>query len=76
MERIAYFESFLLLTLAALYTPKLLCSHGQLIFSWIARWFFFKPKIPIWVNFGGLQIGKCLYILWPFETFFEIWNIL
>jgi hypothetical protein len=19
----------------------------------VARWFIFKPKIPIWVNFGG-----------------------
>jgi hypothetical protein len=19
----------------------------------VARWFLFKPKIPIWVNFGG-----------------------
>jgi hypothetical protein len=32
----------------------------------VARRFVFKPKIPIWVNFGGLEIGKCLYILWPF----------
>jgi hypothetical protein len=22
--------------------------HGK-----VARWFVFKPKIPIWVNFGG-----------------------
>jgi hypothetical protein len=22
--------------------------HGR-----VARWFVFKPKIPIWVNFGG-----------------------
>jgi hypothetical protein len=21
--------------------------------SRVARWFVFKPKIPIWVNFGG-----------------------
>jgi hypothetical protein len=21
--------------------------------SRVARWFLFKPKIPIWVNFGG-----------------------
>jgi hypothetical protein len=19
----------------------------------VARWYFFKPKIPVWVNFGG-----------------------
>jgi hypothetical protein len=27
-----------------------------------ARWFF-KPKIPIWVNLGGPWNGKCWYIL-------------
>jgi hypothetical protein len=26
----------------------------------VARWFVFKPKIPIWVNFGGPSIEKCL----------------
>jgi hypothetical protein len=25
----------------------------------VARWFLFKTKIPIWVNFGGPKIGKC-----------------
>jgi hypothetical protein len=34
----------------------------------------FKPKIPFWVNFGG--IGKCLYILLTWEYFMEIWDIL
>jgi hypothetical protein len=29
----------------------------------VARWFVFKPKIPIWVNFGGPYNEKCLYIL-------------
>jgi hypothetical protein len=24
----------------------------------VARWFVFKPKIPIWVNFGGPEIGN------------------
>jgi hypothetical protein len=34
----------------------------------VARWFIFKPKIPIWVNFGGPYIdGK---ILWPFGIFY------
>jgi hypothetical protein len=23
------------------------------ILSRVARWFVFKPKIPIWINFGG-----------------------
>jgi hypothetical protein len=27
--------------------------------SRVARWFVFKPKIAIWVNFGGPCIAKC-----------------
>jgi hypothetical protein len=37
----------------------------------VARWFLFKPKIPIWVNFGELQIGKCGYISWPLGIFYD-----
>jgi hypothetical protein len=48
--------------------------HTKVLFRWftirVARWFVFKPKIPIWVNFGGPQIGKCLYIKWPLGVFF------
>jgi hypothetical protein len=37
----------------------------------VARWFIFKPKIPIWVNFGGP------YIDWKMLIYFmAIWNIL
>jgi hypothetical protein len=25
----------------------------------------FKPKIQIWVNFGGSCSGRCWYISWP-----------
>jgi hypothetical protein len=32
----------------------------------VARWFIFKPKIQIWVNFGGPLFGKCLHASWPF----------
>jgi hypothetical protein len=28
----------------------------------IARWFVFKPKIQIWVNFGGSCTGRYCYI--------------
>jgi hypothetical protein len=36
----------------------------------VARWFIFKPKIPIWVNSWGPWIGKCLYTyLLPFWIF-------
>jgi hypothetical protein len=37
--------------------------------SRVARWFIFKPKIPIWVYFGGTRNVKCCYILWPFGMF-------
>jgi hypothetical protein len=36
-----------------------------LVSAWVARWFVFKPKIPIWVNFGGSCDGRFWYILWP-----------
>jgi hypothetical protein len=36
----------------------------------VARWFAFKPKIPIWVNFGGSLNWKML------KYFMAIWNIL
>jgi hypothetical protein len=56
----------------------------------VARWFVFKPKIPIWVNFGGPWNGKMLLyfmticnILWRFGLFYgdlvyfmAIWYIL
>jgi hypothetical protein len=32
----------------------------------VARWFILRPKIPIWVHFGGPCNGKCWYNLWPF----------
>jgi hypothetical protein len=48
----------------------------------VARWFVFKPKIPIWVNFEGLAMENLgifydhlVYvtaignILWPFGIF-------
>jgi hypothetical protein len=38
---------------------------------WVARWFVFKPKIPIWVNFGGSCDGRCRY-----TYFMVIWSIL
>jgi hypothetical protein len=29
----------------------------------VARWFIFKPEIPIRVKFGGPWNGKCCYVL-------------
>jgi hypothetical protein len=39
----------------------------------VARWFNFKPKVPIWVNFGGPWNGKCRHILLLFGIFTAIW---
>jgi hypothetical protein len=37
---------------------------------WVARWWYIsRPKIPIWVNFGGPCHGRCWRILWPFGQF-------
>jgi hypothetical protein len=45
----------------------------------VARLYTFKPKIPIWVNFGGSWYGKFyghLVFLRPFGIFMDIWCIL
>jgi hypothetical protein len=36
----------------------------------VARWYIFKPKTPIWVNFRGTCNRRCWYI------FMAIWSIL
>jgi hypothetical protein len=40
--------------------------------SRVARWFVFKPKIQICVNFRGSCNGRCWYILWTLGTVFYI----
>jgi hypothetical protein len=35
----------------------------------------FKPKIPIWVNFGASCNGRDWYILWHFGLFFDHFGI-
>jgi hypothetical protein len=42
----------------------------------VARWHIFKPKIPLWVNFGGSYNGRCWCILWLFGLFSSFWYIL
>jgi hypothetical protein len=32
----------------------------------VARWYIFKPKIPIWVYLKWHCNRKCFYILWHF----------
>jgi hypothetical protein len=36
----------------------------------VAGWCIFKPKIQIWVNFGGSWNKRCWYILCPFGIFY------
>jgi hypothetical protein len=36
----------------------------------VARWYIFKPKISMWVNFGGPWNVNSWYILWPFEIYY------
>jgi hypothetical protein len=53
--------------------PLFVCRHTQAdnevgsnpvrVHSRVARWFVFKTKIPIWVNFGGPSNEKSWYIL-------------
>jgi hypothetical protein len=38
--------------------------------SRVARWFIFKPKIPLWVIWRAFDL-KMLYILWPFWIFYR-----
>jgi hypothetical protein len=42
----------------------------------VARWFILKPKIPIWVNFGGSLIGNVDLCYDHLEYFTDIWDIL
>jgi spermidine synthase len=38
-------------------------AYAGVVCTRVARWFAFKPKIPIWVNFGVCCYGKSWYIL-------------
>jgi hypothetical protein len=49
----------------------------------VARWYIFKPKFQIWVNFGGSCNRRGWYVLYPFGIFYShlvfvvaIWYIL
>jgi hypothetical protein len=37
----------------------------------VAGWYIFRPKLAIWVNFGGPCKGRCWYILWTFGLFYS-----
>jgi hypothetical protein len=42
----------------------------------VARWFVFKPKIPIWKNFSGLGLEKVDIFYGRLEHFMDIWDLL
>jgi hypothetical protein len=44
--------------------PATVSSDWLMVFlsNRVARLFVFKPKIPLWVNFGEPYIGKCLHV--------------
>jgi hypothetical protein len=44
--------------------------------SRVARLYIFKPKFPIWVNFGGPWNLRGHYILWHWVNFMAIWYVL
>jgi hypothetical protein len=48
-------------------------AHYPRIETRVAGWYIFKPKIPIWVNFGGFCNAICMYILWSLGIFLAIW---
>jgi hypothetical protein len=37
----------------------------------VARWFLFRPKLPIWVCFGEPWSEECCYVLGPLGTFYS-----
>jgi hypothetical protein len=41
-----------------------------------ARWHIIKPKIPIWINFGGLCNGRCCFLYIYLVYLMAIWYIL
>jgi hypothetical protein len=46
------------------------------ILSRVARWFVFKPKIPIWKKFKGLKLENVDTFYGRLEYFMGIWDIL
>jgi hypothetical protein len=40
-------------------------------FDSVARWFISRPKVLVWVYFGGPWNGKCWYIFWPLGIIYD-----
>jgi hypothetical protein len=55
------------------------CLAWDKVGSRVARWYIFRPKIVIWINFGGPCNGRCYYILLVYGLlihFMTIWYVL
>jgi hypothetical protein len=52
-----------------------LSAHCHSVVCRVARWFIFKPKIPVWVNFGVPYIDWKMFIylmvIWTFGIFYD-----
>jgi hypothetical protein len=46
---------------------------GVVVQSRVARWFIFRPKIPIWVNLGGIGMENVGMFCDHLEHFTTIW---
>jgi hypothetical protein len=63
------------------YLIDLICHFAPFVIATrVARWYIFKPKIPIWVNFGescyGIYYMAIWSVLWPFDIcVIPIWYI-
>jgi hypothetical protein len=51
---------------------SLVHNGGWLGNSGLPEGLFFKPKFPVWVNFGVPLIGKYVYILCPYVIFYGL----
>jgi hypothetical protein len=72
------FKRFRPLLRSNLLIRKMCCIIYELQSNRVARWFVFKPKIPIWVNFKGPRVDWKMVICISYghlEYFVFIWYI-
>jgi hypothetical protein len=49
---------------------QIILTTNAVVWIRVARWYIFKPKLPIWVHFGGPLNRKCWHILWTFGLYY------
>jgi hypothetical protein len=62
---VIFHNKILILPIVWLSVIKVLSARNPFFWSRVARWFVFKPKIPIWVNY----FMATLSFNWPFGIF-------